>query len=90
MNFQHRCEVLWSCSQLLLTIDARIFEFGKLWLICSSFLDFSLTQLMFFLGGGAEEMLALYKEDRLLMTTPAISAKGLGWLVLLTCKFIYL
>lgn len=44
-----------------------------------------------FLGwGGAEEMLALYREDRLLTTTPAISAKGLGWLVLLTCKFIYL
>lgn len=35
-------------------------------------------------------MIALYREDRLLTTTPAISAKGLGWLVLLTCNFIYL
>lgn len=52
MNFQHRCEVLWSCSQLLLTIDAKIFEFGKLWLICSSFLDFSLNTVDVFWGEG--------------------------------------
>lgn len=59
-----------------------------------------MVNLLFILGffsytvdvfwGEAEEMLVLYREDRLLMTTPAISAKGLVWLVLLTCNFIYL